>query len=60
MGCADIHLWNNWVGEYPSMHLSTSNKGWHSYWFYLKNNAATPMPEFTGCLINEATDSWRK
>ena len=27
MGCAGIHLRNNRVGEYPSMRLSTSNKG---------------------------------
>ena len=30
MGCASIHLCNNQVNDYPSMHLSTSNKGWHS------------------------------
>ena len=60
MGCAGIHLRNNWVGEYPSMRLSTSNKGWHSHWFYLKNDIAAALPEFTGCLIKEAPDSWRK
>ena len=59
MGCADIHLRNNQVGEYPSMRLSTSNKGWHSHWFYLKN-AAAPLLEFTRRLIKEALDSWRK
>ena len=42
------------------MRLSTSNKGWHSHWFYLKNDATTPLLEFTGCLIEEALDSWRK
>ena len=60
MGCADIQLQNNWVGEYPSMWLSTYNKGWHSQWFYLKNDAAAPLPEFTGCLIEEALEQWRK
>ena len=30
MGCAGIQLWNNRFGKYPSMRLSTSNKGWHS------------------------------
>jgi len=30
MGCSSIQLQNNRSGEYPSMHLSTSNKGWHS------------------------------
>ena len=42
------------------MHLSTSNKGWHSQWFYLKNDATAPLPEFTGRLIEEALESWRK
>ena len=60
MGYAGIQLWNNRVGEYPSMWLLTSNKGWHSRWFYLKNDAATPLPEFTEHLIEEAPEQWRK
>jgi hypothetical protein len=31
-----------------ALKLSTSNKGWHSQWFYLKNNTATPLPGYTG------------
>ena len=42
------------------MWLSTSNKGWHSQWFYLKNDATALLPEFTRCLIEEAPESWRK
>ena len=60
MGCAGIQLHNNWVGEYTAMRLSTSNKGWHSHWFYIKTDAAAPLPEFTGRLIEEVPDSWRK
>ena len=45
---------------YPPMWLSTFNKGWHSQWFYLKNDATAPLPEFTGRLIEEAPESWRK
>ena len=60
MGCAGIQLWNNRVDEYPPMRLSTSNKGWHSQWFYLKNDAAAALPEFTGRLIEEAPEPWRK
>ena len=30
------------------------------HWFYLKNNVATPLPEFTGHLVKEVPDSWRK
>ena len=42
------------------MWLSTSNKGWHSQWFYLKNDNAAPLPKFTERLIEEALESWRK
>ena len=60
MGCADIQLRNNHVNEYPPMRLSTSNKGWHSHWFYIKNDAAAPLPEFTGRLIEEVLELWRR
>ena len=59
MGCASIQVRNNWVNEYPSMRLSTSNKGWHLHWFYVKNDAAAPLPAFTGRLIEEVLESWR-
>ena len=42
------------------MRLSTYNKGWHSQWFYLKNDAIALLLEFTGRLIEEAPESWRK
>ena len=41
------------------MRLLTSNKGWHSHWFYLKNDAAGPLSEFIGRLIEEALNSWK-
>ena len=59
MGCAGIHLRNKRVNEYPSMRLSTSNKGWHSHWFYVKDDVAAPLPAFIGCLIEEFLESWR-
>ena len=40
------------------MCLSTSNKGWHSQWFYVKNDAAAPLPIFTGRYIVETLGSW--
>ena len=60
IGCASIHLRNNRANDYPLMRLSTSNKGWHSHWFYVKNDTAAPLPEFTGRLIEEVPESWRK
>ena len=41
------------------MHLSTSNKGWHSQWFYVKDDAAAPLPVFSGRFIVEASGSWK-
>ena len=60
MGCVGIQLRNNWVNEYPLMRLSTSNKGWHSHWFYVKNDTTAPLPEFTERLIEEVLESWRR
>ena len=42
VGCAGIHLRNNRVNEYPLMRLSTSNKGWHSHWFYVRDDTVAP------------------
>ena len=42
MGCAGIHLYNNRAEVYPLMRLSTSNKGWHLQWFYVKDDVAAP------------------
>lgn len=47
------------------MRLSTSNKGWHSLWFYLKNGADPTLPghvlsEFTGCVIEVPPETWAK
>ena len=56
MGCASIQVRNNWVSEYPPMRLSTSNKGWHSHWIYVKNYAAAPLLAFTGRLIEEVSE----
>jgi len=60
MGCAGIQLRNNRVNKYPPIRLSTFNKEWHSHWFYVRNDAAAPLSEFTGRLIEEVLDSWRK
>jgi hypothetical protein len=39
--------------------LRKSNKGWHKFWFYLKNNSAIPLLIFSGHPIEEAPDTWR-
>ena len=39
--------------------LSRSNKGWHSHWFYLKNDPAAPLPIFSRRLVEEVPSSWQ-
>ena len=41
------------------MRLSTSNKGWHSHWFYVKDDVAAPLPAFSGRIIKEVLESWK-
>ena len=38
--------------------LFRSNKGWHSHWFYLKNDPAAPLTVFSERLIEEVPPSW--
>ena len=59
MGCVGINLRNNRVNEYLSMRLLTSNKGWHSHWFYVKDDVAAPLLVFSGCIIEEVPRSWK-
>ena len=59
MGCASIHLRPTRSRDYPLMHLSTSNKGWHSQWFYIKDDLSATLPKYSGRLIDEALESWQ-
>ena len=58
MVCTGIHLRVQRAGEYMPCQLSRSNRGWHSHWFYLKNDPAAPLPVFSGRLIEEVPPSW--
>jgi hypothetical protein len=59
IGCASIRLWSSHASEYMPIPLRKSGKGWHKFWFYLKNDDAAPLPIFSGCSIKEALDIWR-
>ena len=58
MGCMGIYLWGQRSAEYMPCQLSRSDKGWHSHWFYLKNDPTAPLPIFSGRLIEEVPPSW--
>ena len=38
--------------------LTSSNKGWQSRWFYLRNNDER-LPAFTHHIVLEAKERWR-
>jgi len=40
------------------MRLSTSNKGWHSQWFYIKDDQSATLSRYSGRLIIEAPELW--
>lgn len=58
MGCVSIRLRQSCSQEYMAIPLSTSNKGWHSDWFYVKNNPTALLPAFMGCHILEVPARW--
>jgi hypothetical protein len=63
MGCTDIRLRNNRAKDYISMRLGMSNKGWQSWWFYLKNDASPVFPEhalleYTRRMVEAVQDLW--
>ena len=58
MGCVGIHLRGHRSAEYMTYPLSRSNKGWHVLWFYMKNDPAAPLSDFTGRLIEEVPPVW--
>ena len=58
MGCMGIHLRGQRADEYMPCQLSRSNKGWHSHWFYLKNDPTTSLPVFSERLVEMVPPSW--
>ena len=58
IGCMGIHLQGQRATKDMPCQLSKSNKGWHSHWFYLKNDPAAPLPIFSKCLAEEVPLSW--
>jgi hypothetical protein len=57
-GCAGIHLYGPRAQEYVAIATTKSNKGWHSWWFYIKNYDAAPLPVFTDRTIVAALPAW--
>jgi hypothetical protein len=46
------------VDGYIAMKGSSSNKGWHQQWFYLRSDTEAPLPPYTGRFFREALERW--
>lgn len=58
MGCAGNLLRSTLSGDYIPIWLSSSNKGWHRQWFYLKNDADAALPDYTRKTFDGRSESW--
>jgi hypothetical protein len=56
-GCM-LHLCSNRVALYIPTTLTSSNKGWQSRWFYLRNDDGW-LPAFMYRIILRAEERWR-
>lgn len=48
MGYLILHLCSRCFEDYIVAKFNTLHKGWHSKWFYLRNDANFPFPAFDG------------
>jgi hypothetical protein len=56
IGSCAIQLLQSRADGYIAMKGSSSNKGWHKRWFYLRSDADAPLPSYTGCFFEEAPE----
>jgi hypothetical protein len=58
IGSCAIWLRQNRVDGYITTKGSSSNKGWHQRWFYLRGDADVSLPPYTGRFFEEAPVHW--
>jgi hypothetical protein len=56
IGSCVIQLCQSQADRYIAMKGSSSNKGWHQRWFYLRSNANAPLPSYTSHFFKEAPE----
>jgi hypothetical protein len=56
IGSYAIQLRQSWADGYIAMKGSSSNKGWHQWWFYLRSDANAPLPPYTGRFFGGALE----
>jgi hypothetical protein len=58
MESASIRLRKERATEYMAIFLKTSHKGWHSSWFYLRDDPCSSLPLFTNSYLNSSQQEW--
>ena len=46
------------MSQYIPMKGSSSHKGWHLKWFYLRSDPDAPLPRYSGRFFREAPEYW--
>jgi hypothetical protein len=59
VGSVGVHLRSATAHEYLAAPTPSTNQGWHQRWFYLRNDAAHPLPPFSGRVIDVQPECWR-
>lgn len=47
------------MSDYIIVQSLSTNQGWHSRWFHLKNDEDLPLPEYAGKLFDETPQGWK-
>jgi hypothetical protein len=58
IGSRAIQIRQSRADEYITMKGSSSNKGWHQRWIYLRSDDDAPLPPYTGRFFGEAPERW--
>jgi hypothetical protein len=58
IGCANLQMKQGRGDKYIPSLLTSSNSGWHKWWFYLRKDPEFALPTFTGNSIANAPRSW--
>jgi hypothetical protein len=56
IGSCVIQIRQSRADEYITTKESSSSKGWHQRWFYLRSDADAPLPPYTSRFFGEAPE----
>lgn len=51
VGGMNLQMRQGFTLSYPCLSLKCSNSSWHNHWFYIRDDAATPVPSFSSATL---------